>query len=145
MFKKNFLVRQIKAIGQNAALLGDTDDLESFLFETPRQALVAISANLRRVVDSRCFYCGGHVHEADVDHFVPFSLYPRDLIHNFVFAHTTCNRSKSDTLAALMHVENWRAYIDRHDDDLRKIALTVGRPADLTGSLAARVGGTATR
>lgn len=133
---RNGWVRQIKAISQNAALLGDTDDLEAFLFETPRQTLVAISANLRRVVDSRCFYCGGRVHDADVDHFVPFSLYPRDLIHNFVFAHPTCNRSKSDTLAALMHVENWRAYIDRHDDDLREIALTVGRPADLAGSLA---------
>ncbi len=133
---RNGWVRQIKAIGQNAVLLGDTDDLESFLFETPRQALVAIGAGLRRVVDSRCFYCGGRVHDADVDHFVPFSLYPRDLIHNFVLAHPACNRSKSDTLAALAHVENWRAYIDRHDDDLREIALAVGRPADLAGSLA---------
>ena len=134
---RNGWVRQIKAISQNAILLGETDDLESFLFETPRQALVAIGAGLRRMVDSRCFYCGGRVHDdADVDHFVPFSLYPRDLIHNFVLAHSTCNRSKSDTLAALAHVENWRAYIDRHDDDLREIASTVGRPADLAGSLA---------
>lgn len=28
------------------------------------------------------------------------------------------------------------ARLDRHDDDLREIALTVGRPADLAGSLA---------
>ncbi len=129
-------VRQIKAIGQNARLLGETDDLEAFLFDTPRQALHQIGAGLRQLTGSRCFYCGGRVHEADVDHFVPFSLYPRDLIHNFVLAHPACNRSKSDTLAALMHVENWRGYIDRHDDDLREIALTVGRPADLAGSLA---------
>lgn len=133
---RNGWVRQIKAIRQKAALLGDTDDLESFLFETPRQALVAIGAGLRRVADSRCFYCGGRVHDADVDHFLPFSLYPRDLIHNFVLAHPACNRSKADTLAALEHVENWRAYIDRYDDDLREIAHNVGRPADLVGSLA---------
>ncbi len=133
---RNGWVRQIKAISQNAALLGETDDLESFLFETPRQALVAIGAGLRRMVDSRCFYCGGRVHDADVDHFVPFSLYPRDLIHNFVLAHPPCNRSKSDTLAALVHLENWRAYIDRYDDDLLDIARAVGRPADLAGSLA---------
>lgn len=129
-------VRQIKAIGQNARLLGETDDLEAFLFDTPRQALHQIGAGLRQLTGSRCFYCGGRVHEADVDHFVPFSLYPRDLMHNFVLAHPACNRSKSDTLAALPHLERWREYIDRHDDDLREIGHTVGRPAEAANSLA---------
>ncbi|MFZ4499792.1 MAG: HNH endonuclease [Burkholderiales bacterium] len=133
---RNGWVRQIKAIGQNATLLGDTDDLEAFLFETPRQTLVQIGAGLRRLSNSRCFYCGERVGDADVDHFVPFSLYPRDLMHNFVLAHPACNRSKSDTLAALPHLERWREFIDHRDDDLREIGATVGRPADLSGSLA---------
>ncbi|MBU3694015.1 MAG: HNH endonuclease [Rhodocyclaceae bacterium] len=133
---RNGWVRQIKAISQNARLLGETDDLEAFLFDTPRQALDQIGAELRKLCKSQCFYCGGRVHEADVDHFVPFSLYPRDLMHNFVLAHPACNRSKSDTLAALPHLERWREYIDRHDDDLREIGDTVGRPADATSSLA---------
>jgi len=133
---RNGWVRQIKAIGQNATLLGDTNDLEAFLFETPRQTLVQIGAGLRRLSNSRCFYCGERVGDADVDHFVPFSLYPRDLMHNFVLAHPACNRSKSDTLAALPHLERWREFIDHRDDDLREIGATVGRPADLSGSLA---------
>ena len=77
-----------------------------------------------------------HRAENSVDHFVPFSLYPRDLMHNFVLAHPACNRSKSDTLAALPHLERWREFIDHHDDDLREIGHVVGRPADLSGSLA---------
>jgi hypothetical protein len=133
---RNGWVRQIKAIGQNAALLGDTYNLEAFLFETPRQTLVQIGAGLRRLSNNRCFYCGERVGDADVDHFVPFSLYPRDLMHNFVLAHQGCNRSKSDTLAALPHLERWREFLDHHDDELREIGAAVGRPADLGSSLA---------
>ena len=80
-------------------MLGEADDLESFLFETPRQALTIIGAGLKKLTSSHCFYCGCTVQDADVDHFVPVSMYPRDLMHNFVLAHPSCNRSKSDTLA----------------------------------------------
>ena len=30
-----------------------------------------------------------------------------DLGHNFVLAHQTCNSAKSDTLAAVKHLERW--------------------------------------
>ena len=129
-------VGHIKRNRLNLPLLGESGDLESFLFETPRHALVIIGAGLRRLTDSRCFYCGTRVHEADVDHFVPFSIYPRDLMHNFVLAHPSCNRSKSDTLAARPHLERWLEQITRHDDALREIGATAGRISDPTSSLA---------
>ncbi|NBO04964.1 MAG: HNH endonuclease, partial [Betaproteobacteria bacterium] len=65
------------------------------------QRRVAIGVELRKLVDNRCFYCGGRTQEADVDHFIPVAQYPRDLSHNFVLAHPSCNRSKADTLAAV--------------------------------------------
>ena len=77
---------------QNASLLGQDTDLESFLFETSRQSLAIVQTGLRKI-SNRCFYCGRSVSEADVDHFIPHSLYPRDLIHNMVLADPGCNRS----------------------------------------------------
>jgi 5-methylcytosine-specific restriction endonuclease McrA len=120
----------------NHPILGEGDDLEAFMFETPRQALMVIGDRLRRLLHNHCFYCGTKLHDADVDHFVPFSLYPRDLMHNFVLAHPECNRSKSDTLAARIHLEHWLDQITRHDDDLREIGEEAGRIADLESSRA---------
>ena len=57
-------------------------------------------------------------------------MYPRDLMHNFVLAHPSCNRSKSDTLAALPHLERWLDFISRHDDALNEIGETAGRISD---------------
>jgi 5-methylcytosine-specific restriction endonuclease McrA len=129
-------VGHLKSNRLNLPLLGETDDLESFLFETPRQALVTIATGLRRLTGDRCFYCGSQVHDADVDHFIPFALYPRDLMHNFVLAHPSCNRSKSDTLAARPHIEHWLEHITRHDDALREIGETAGRISELSASRA---------
>jgi 5-methylcytosine-specific restriction endonuclease McrA len=129
-------VQHIKGNALNLPLLGRHDDLEGFLFETPRQSLVKIGDGLRKLTGGRCFYCAGTVTEADVDHFLPFSLYPRDLAHNFVLAHPVCNRSKSDTLAARYHLSRWRSYVDRHQGDLLQIAANAGRAGDLQASLA---------
>ena len=123
-------VGHVKRNKLNLPMLGEADDLESFLFETPRQALTIIGAGLKKLTSSHCFYCGSTVHDADVDHFVPFSMYPRDLMHNFVLAHPSCNRSKSDTLAALPHLERWLEFITRHDDALNEIGETAGRISD---------------
>ena len=67
---------------------------------------------------------------ADVDHFVPFSQYPRDLAHNFVLAHPSCNRSKSDSLAAGPHLEKWLERIVQRGDSLAEIGMTAGMVAD---------------
>jgi 5-methylcytosine-specific restriction endonuclease McrA len=129
-------VRHLKHNKLNLRILGEADDLESFLFETSRQTLIAIGVQLKKLTNRTCFYCECPVYEADVDHFVPFSLYPRDLMHNFVLSHPSCNRSKSDTLAAKPHLERWLDFITANDDALREIGASVGRPANLTSTRA---------
>jgi 5-methylcytosine-specific restriction endonuclease McrA len=133
---RNHWVLHIKRNKLNRACIGDSDDLESFLFETSHKTLVKIGKRLKETVTDRCFYCGSKVAEADVDHFIPFALYPRDLIHNFVLAHPSCNRSKSDTLAAKMHLDHWLEYGEHYSDDLHEIASQEGVAANLTASRA---------
>lgn len=128
-------VDHIRGNKRNVPLLGKDDDLESFLFETPRQSLAAISSGLRKLT-TKCHYCGVSVKEADVDHFVPRSLYPRDLAHNFVLAHPVCNRSKSDTLAAKPHLFRWLEFIDAHSNDITEIGNAVGINADAPTTIA---------
>jgi 5-methylcytosine-specific restriction endonuclease McrA len=128
-------VDHIRGNKRNLPLLGKEDDLESFLFETPRQALTTISTGLRKI-KSKCHYCGGTVKEADVDHFIPHSMYPRDLMHNFVLAHPSCNRSKSNTLAAKQHLVRWLEFIDTHDNKLKEIGSEAGINADAPTTLA---------
>lgn len=133
---RNHWVAHIKRNKRNHKLLGESDDLESFLFETSRQTLAVVSQGLRKLVSSRCFYCQDLMHEADVDHFVPFALYPRDLMHNFVVAHPSCNRSKSNTLAAKVHLTQWIDYVERYRDDLMDIGNEAGVTADAGASQA---------
>ncbi len=122
-------VDHIKRNKQNIALLGQDNDLESFLFETTRQSLVIVQTGLRKI-SNKCFYCGFSVTDADVDHFIPHSLYPRDLAHNFVLAHPSCNRSKSDTLAAKAHLHRWLDFVQSNADNLAQIGNEAGIMAD---------------
>ena len=123
-------VEHIKRNRRNTGILGQADDLEDFLFSASRQSLLAMSQGLRKLDGSKCFYCTQALTEADVDHFVPFSQYPRDLAHNFVLAHPSCNRSKSDTLAAGPHLERWLERIGRHADAMQDIGMAAGMMAD---------------
>lgn len=124
-------IDHVKRNRRNSSFLGDSDDLESFLFETPRQTLAVLGDGLRKLTDGRCFYCGTRIREvADVDHFVPRSLYPRELMHNFVPAHPACNRSKSDTLAARPHLERWLEFITKNNDALHEIGRAAGRVSE---------------
>ena len=56
---------------------------------------------LQEMQENRCFYCGGAMkQDPHVDHFIPWSRYPRDLAQNFVLAHGACNLEKGDMLTA---------------------------------------------
>ena len=130
-------VRHIKSNKRNIPILGQKDDLYGFLFETNRQAMGIVSTNLSKLFQKKCFYCGGRIHNApDVDHFIAFSRYARDIAQNFVLAHASCNRSKSDVLAAKLHVNNWLEQITRHQDDISQIALDAGVISDEATMLA---------
>lgn len=89
-------------------------ELEWFLFGMERKPLVAIKRGLRDLQTGRCFYCSREMGAAEVDHFIPWARYPDNGIENLVLAHGSCNRHKSDYLAATEHVTRW-ADRNRHD------------------------------
>lgn len=127
-------IAHIKGNHRNHAILGVGDDLSDFLFSPTRQSLVNMSEGLRKLDGDRCFYCGSKAGSFDVDHFVPFSLYPRDLAHNLVLAHPMCNRSKSDALAGRVHLEKWATRLDRLADDIEQVGRDAGIRFDATTS-----------
>lgn len=128
---KSHWVVHVKANRRNQVILGESGDLDDFLFATSRQSLALIGQGLRKLEGARCFYCGNALNSCDVDHYVPFSLYSRDLAHNFVLAHPTCNRSKSDTLAGLPHLERWLERMFKQADALAEIGISAGVTADV--------------
>jgi hypothetical protein len=59
--------------------------------------------------NKNCFYCQKPIRDSGaIDHFIPWSRYPRDITQNFVLAHHACNGDKSDLLAACRHLTHWR-------------------------------------
>jgi 5-methylcytosine-specific restriction endonuclease McrA len=125
-------VDHIKSNRRNSGVIGESSDLESFLFSVSRTALVEYGALLRRLTGASCFYCRRTLSdEMDVDHFIPFALYPRDLAHNFVLAHPACNRSKSDSLAAYDHLARWLERNDRWSNGIAEISEESGLVHDV--------------
>lgn len=111
----------------NTSVLGETSELGGFLFGTERGSLATYQPILHELQDGYCFYCGRGIHQAgDVDHFIPWARYPVDLGHNFVLAHGSCNRSKSDHLAAEEHLERW---LNRN----RSLGATLNEQFDMLG------------
>jgi 5-methylcytosine-specific restriction endonuclease McrA len=100
---------QVRSITANHDLIGDQGNLEEFLFGSERRNLAGFRKALRAYQHSSCFYCNKQVrNEGEADHFIPWSRFPVDLGHNFVFAHTTCNNAKRDYLAHADHLAQWR-------------------------------------
>lgn len=101
-------IQQIRTNPRNTLAIGQATDLETFLFGGTRSNLAAAKHILVELQRNRCFYCNGGLRaRADVDHFIPWSKYPRNLAHNLVLAHTICNNDKRDLLAATNHLANW--------------------------------------
>ncbi len=93
---------------QNLAMIGESADLHEFLFGASRTPLVALQNPLRELQANLCFYCRKAMEkQVDIDHFVPWALYPLDLGHNFVLSHRDCNAAKRDRLASEEHLHAW--------------------------------------
>ena len=92
----------------NLSILGERD-LDELLFGSERTSWDGLNEILKDNQSGDCFYCGRRINgeKGDIDHFIPWSRYSSDLGHNFVLAHATCNRSKSDLLATPRHLANW--------------------------------------
>ena len=74
-------LRFVLLLEQNQPVLGRAVGLSEFLFGSSRAALSAkVSEPLRELQHGRCFYCERNLTAAAaVDHFIPWSRYPRDL------------------------------------------------------------------
>jgi 5-methylcytosine-specific restriction endonuclease McrA len=112
-------VRHVRENTRNDFVIGQADALESFMFGSSRNALAAAAAVLVKMQSGKCFYCGKTISSTgDVDHFIPWSKYPRDLAHNFVLACPECNRRKSDMLGAEQHLNHWMERNRRYGSDI---------------------------
>lgn len=130
-------VAHLKSNKRNVEFLGEASDLDSFLFSATRTTLIEYGVRLRKLTGASCFYCRGSLSiGADVDHFVPFATYPRDLGHNFVLAHSSCNRSKSDSLAGYDHLARWLERNDRWSSEIEAISEESGLVHDLVATRA---------
>jgi len=128
-------VAHVRGNRSNLKIVGQTDDLETFMFHANRSRLREVADFLREYDGAKCFYCGGRLGGAvDVDHFIPWSHYPRDTGHNFVLAHKTCNSRKRDTLAARGHLEHWIERNTQAGGDFHREMEGLGFMVDWTGT-----------
>jgi hypothetical protein len=128
-------LRFVQALPGNAALLGPTADLDQFLFGSERAAVLRIAKPLADVQQGLCLYCQRRISAGQVDHFIPWSRYPRDLVHNLVLAHIQCNRDKSDLLAAEPHLERWLRRNDGHQVAIADAGRRAGLVVDAPGAI----------
>jgi hypothetical protein len=125
----------IQALPGNERLLGPTSDLGDFLFGADRSALQRMVTPLADVQKGECLYCRRRIDRGEIDHFVPWSRYPRDLAHNLVWAHKECNRRKSDLLAAETHLDRWLARNQAHGAAISEAARSANIIVDVAGTV----------
>jgi diadenosine tetraphosphate (Ap4A) HIT family hydrolase len=120
----------------NKATIGAPLDLAEFLFGSERNQWPGIRLVLRELQDGRCFYCQKSVisGQEELDHFIPWSLYPNDLAHNFVLACRRCNNAKSDDLAEVDALDQWIERNKLHGHKIELEAASIGLPADANAS-----------
>lgn len=112
-------ISHIRSNPKNIPIIGQASDLEDVLFGTNRASLIIARSVLRDIQQDTCFYCKSALQEkGEVDHFIPWARYPRDLAHNFVLAHKFCNNGKRDLLAATHHLATWRTRNSVHAQTL---------------------------
>jgi len=130
-------INHVRGNRNNLRIIGEADDLETFMFHANRSRLKEVGVFLREYDGAKCFYCGNRLRDTvEVDHFIPWSHYPRDTGHNLVLAHKSCNGNKRDTLAARGHLEHW---IDRNEQagsdfrqHMEQLGFMVDWPSTLT-------------
>jgi hypothetical protein len=131
-------MRFVLSLKQNQPALGRAVGLSEFMFGSSRAALsVKLSKPLRDLQRGLCFYCERSIPSgACVDHFIPWSRYPRDLAHNLVLAHGACNSRKSDLLGGEAYLERWVRFVSDHGPDLVQIGSEAGLLVDRATSVA---------
>jgi hypothetical protein len=120
----------------NLDILGETADLNQFLFGSERAALAIVRPILIDIQQGRCFFCNKPLSRPSthVDHFIPWARYPVDLGHNFVLADGRCNSQKCDRLPAYDHLAAWTERNTKFGDQIGNAMRERGIVADLTVS-----------
>ena len=114
----------------------DYEDIEEFLFYPTRKGLSPVRRPLLEFQVGRCFYCNNPiVSTADVDHFLPWSRCGDDQLYNLVVSHPKCNNSKSDHLAATMHLQTWSQRLETQNRYIQNLGQNLSWPADSDRSL----------
>ncbi len=115
-------LRFVQRLPVNHDLIGQGGDLAEFLFGADRSVLGPLCERLTDLQEGKCFYCGTALRaRGEVDHFVPWVRYPRDLGHNFVVTHDACNGAKGDRLAAVPHLERWLERNSAREEELNAL------------------------
>jgi 5-methylcytosine-specific restriction endonuclease McrA len=128
---RNAWVEEVRGYRANRQYVAESNSVPDFLFGTARGDVARVREVLQPLQAGRCFYCREPMHHgAQVDHFVPFALYPADLAHNLVLAHASCNGDKSLLLADLPHLDAWVERNERHGDEIAGLLLDSQATAD---------------
>ena len=100
------MVRRIPA---NLYAVGQSQDLEAFLFGAGREPVGRHLDSLLEMQRGDCLYCGRPIRAGagHVDHFIPWILHRCDARANLVAAHDQCNLAKKAWLAAEAHIDSW--------------------------------------
>jgi hypothetical protein len=122
---------------QNLDVLGETADLNEFLFGTERAVLATVAPVLMEVQNGACFYCRSALRRgsAEVDHFIAWARYPVDLGHNFVLADRACNNKKRDRLPAVEHLAAWTLRNERFGNQMTAALAERGTVCEVTASI----------
>lgn len=93
----------------NSKELGTKVDLGEFLFGSRRTDVAAARSALVEAEGRSCFFCGRDLaaESEQVDHFIPWSRYPRDFGHNLVLSDAGCNMAKGNRLPSVSHLDRW--------------------------------------
>ena len=115
----------------NPTSIGAPLDLAEFMFGSERNQWPGIRPLLREIQDGKCFYCERLiVGNEELDHFIPWSMYPNDLAHNFVLACRRCNANKSDNLACVEALDRWIQRNNILGDRITNHSNGIGLPND---------------
>jgi len=115
-------ISMVRRLQQNLYLVGQSQDIERFLFGSARDSIRRHAEYLTDLQHGLCLYCRNDLSPGTthVDHFVPWILHRCDAVQNLVASHASCNLAKADWLAAEPHLERW----------IRRNESTVAEPAE---------------
>ncbi|WP_018122854.1 HNH endonuclease [Wohlfahrtiimonas chitiniclastica] len=132
----NYIIRQLVQkkwadfvckLPKNKEILKDQHDIQMFLFDEQRTSLKKVSDIYMELQNNCCFYCQQKINGiAEVDHFIPWSYYQQDTLHNFVIADKKCNGAKSNFLADPQLLRKWLERNKKYGDTIHSASEDIG-------------------